>query len=138
MNSHGLNSSFPLVVILSFGLLAGCGGESVPTGTVEGTLKVDGKPYSDASIVFMSPENGHAASTVPQADGSFEIVDPLPTGEYVIYLAPKPVEAQSEAGVQPVTIDQTVPEQFWNETSTTLKATINEGANTVPVNIDAQ
>src|SRR3954471_24901551 len=57
-------------------LLSGCGGEKLPgLGQVTGTVTMDGKPVSDAAIVFTPKEPGATAS-VGQTDAS---------GKYELY-----------------------------------------------------
>ncbi|MFV0442716.1 MAG: carboxypeptidase regulatory-like domain-containing protein [Planctomycetaceae bacterium] len=116
----------------------GCGGSSsVPTGTVSGTFTVAGKPRTDLAVTFMGTTSGHAANAVPDDKGNFTVADPLPVGEYAIFVSPKPVEMMTEADMKPVKIDSSIPEKFWNETTTDKKLTIEEGPNTVTIDFPA-
>lgn len=121
-------------VTLAACLTVGCSGEHIPTGTVTGTVQLDGKPYSDADVIFLSLDSGKGATGAVQADGSFTLSDPIPVGIYQIFLAPKaPPEGQDEP--TPVKIDQSVPDKYWNESSTDLSTQITEGENTVLVEL---
>lgn len=106
-------------------LMAGCG-ETIPTGTVQGNVLLDDAPYTDASVVFLSPETGDGGTADIQADGTFRIDTPLQVGSYTVYLAPK---AAPEAGEpMDVTIDESVPEKYWSEMSD-ITIEVKKGAN---------
>jgi hypothetical protein len=128
--------SLPALVVallpLLFVAIAGCGGGQ-PTGTVKGKVTFDGAPYTDASVIFLDMETGQAGSANIQAGGTFAIEKPLPVGTYTVYLAPKPVEQTAEP--VPVTIDETVPDKYWNEASSDIKIEVEEGENDVAVEL---
>lgn len=121
---------------LAAGLMTvvGCGGDARPTGTVSGKVTLDGSTYSDASVVFLGVESGQASSANIESDGTFRLPDPLPVGEYVVYLAPKAAEDPA-AEPAPVTIDQSVPEKYWNEADSDIHVDIQEGKNEVAVEL---
>jgi hypothetical protein len=116
-------------------LFAGCE-ERVATGKVQGKVTLDGAAYADASVVFISPDSGQAASADIQPDGTFTVETPLPVGSYVVFLTPKSA-ASAEAGDQPVeeSVDESVPEKYWNEATSDIKVKIIEGQNDVPVEL---
>jgi hypothetical protein len=116
--------------------LAGCssGEPPKPTGTVKGTVSFDGKPYTNASVVFISLQTGQAGSANISEDGSFRVLNPLWTGTYQVFLAPKLDEAAA-TDATPVYIDEAVPEKYWNETTTDIICTLNEGENTFAVEL---
>jgi hypothetical protein len=122
------------LVLLSVCLVAclGCG-SSTPTGTVKGTVTLNGAPYADAAVIFLSLKTGQGDSTDIQAGGTFQLPTPLQTGTYTVYLAPKAVEASEQP--TPVSIDQTVPEKYWNEAASDIKIEVNEGENDVKVEL---
>jgi hypothetical protein len=52
-------------------VLTGCGGD-VPRGRVHGTIKHQGKPLKDATLIFVASDNKtHSAQLKP--DGTFEV-----------------------------------------------------------------
>ncbi|MBC8873920.1 MAG: carboxypeptidase regulatory-like domain-containing protein [Planctomycetes bacterium] len=123
-----------LVVVaasLSSVVFVGCG-KSTPEGTVQGKVTLDDAPYADATVVFLSLETGQAGSADIQSDGTFRVEAPLPVGTYVVYLAPKADEDMGEQP-KPETIDQTVPDKYWDEGASDIKIEIHEGENDVPV-----
>jgi hypothetical protein len=115
--------------------LIGCSSEK-PLGKVQGSVTLDGAPYADAAVVFLSMDTGQGASGDIQSGGSFQLSEPLPLGSYTVYLAPKTV-AESDQPT-PVTIDQKVPEKYWNEAASDIKIEIQEGANTVNVELKTE
>jgi len=115
-------------------LAAGCSSEA-PTGTVTGTVTLAGKPYEDAAVMFLDPTTGQASGADIEAGASFSLPAPLPVGTYNIYLAPKSVPME-EGSPQAVKIDETVPAKYWNEASTDLSTTVEEGENPVEVTLE--
>ena len=114
-------------------LAAGCG-KSKPVGTVEGTVTLNGTPYSEAAVIFLSLTTGQGGTADIQADGKFKIIDPLPVDTYRVYLAPKLAAPTGQA--QPVRIDQSVPDKYWNEAATDISIDVAEGKNTVEVKLE--
>jgi hypothetical protein len=124
----------PLLVLscLVFAATAGCG-SSKPMGTVKGTVTLDGTPYAEAAVIFLSLTTGQAASADIQAGGAFELPAPLPTGTYTVYLAPKAAGAADEP--KPVSIDQAIPDKYWNEAASDIKIDVKDGENDVKVEL---
>ena len=121
-----------LLVVLMFVLVIGCG-KSEPVGTVQGTVTFDGTPYTNAAVIFLSLTTGQGGTADIQSDGTFKITTPLPVDTYRVYLAPKLGEATGEA--QPVRIDQSIPDKYWNEAATDISIDVAEGSNTVEVQL---
>ncbi len=117
---------------LAIAVSLGCG-SSKPTGTVKGTVTLNGAPYADAGLVFLSMETGQGGAVDIQAGGTFELAEPLPTGTYTVYLSPKAAEAGDQP--KPVSIDRAVPDKYWNEASSDLKIEVKEGENTIPLDL---
>jgi hypothetical protein len=119
-----------LTVLIGVTACIGCGG-SAGTGNVEGKVSFNGQPYTDAAVVLLSLETGQAGSADILADGSFRLENPLPVGNYTVYLAPK-AETSTDEPV-PVTVDQSVPSKYWSEASSDITVEISEGDNQVDV-----
>jgi len=117
---------------LAIGICAGCG-SSKSTGTVKGSVTLGGAPYADAAVVFLSMDTGQGSSVDIQSGGSFELPEPIPTGTYTVYLAPKAAEAGDQP--KPVSIDQAVPDKYWNEAASDIKIEVKEGENSVTVEL---
>lgn len=134
LSCTGVAALFPAA--LCFCLL-GCGSEpETPTGTVKGRVTLGDQPYTNATVVFLSLQSGKGATGEIQPDGSYTLSTPLPVGSYKVYLAPKPEPGASDEA--PVKIDTSVPENYWNETTTDISAEVTEGENEVPVNLKKQ
>ncbi|MFG0265318.1 MAG: carboxypeptidase regulatory-like domain-containing protein [Rhodopirellula sp. JB055] len=112
---------------------AGCS-ESPPVGTVAGTVSLDGKPYDDAAVMFLDAKTGQAAGTDIADGGQFTFKEPIPTGTYDVYLAPRTVPME-EGSPEAVKIDESVPEKYWNETTTDIEVVVNEGENSVTIEL---
>ncbi len=106
-----------------------------PVGTVEGTVLLDGEPYADASVVFLSLETGQGSSANLGPGGRFTLPDPLPVGTYTVFMAPRAEESSADEP-QPVTMDATIPDKYWNEASSDLRVTVEAGVNDVRVEME--
>lgn len=113
-------------------LLAGCGGaqaESKPMGTVSGSVTLKGKPLTDCRVNLISDQLGASAGGDLQADGSFTLDGPVPAGNYAVFITmPEiftPAQAQSKSGLS------SVPKKYRSQSTTDLKADIQQGENKV-------
>jgi hypothetical protein len=124
-------------LVMAAGLLAlviaGCK-KSAPTGNVQGKVLLNDAPYADAAVVFLSPTTGQGGTADIQPGGTFRLEQPLPVGKYTVFLAPKSGGAAEEEP-KPVSIDQAVPDKYWNEASSDISVDVNEGENdfTIPL-----
>jgi hypothetical protein len=115
-------------------VLVGCG-ESVPTGTVQGKVLLNDAPYADAAVVFLSPKTGNGGTADIQAGGTFRLKEPLEVGSYKVYLMAKAGSQEGAEGPTPVTIDESVPDKYWNEATTDITIEVTEGENNVTVTL---
>lgn len=122
-----------VVVLLSVGCSSG--EPPKPSGTVSGTVALNGQPYTDAAVVFFSLQTGQAASANIGEDGKYRILNPLWVGTYQVYLAPKLEENLEQAEAKPVYMDQSIPEKYYNETTTDIICTLIEGQNSFAVEL---
>jgi len=121
------------LIFLSIG---GCG-SSIPMGDVSGTVTVNGEAYSEASLVFLSMQTGAGSSADIGEGGSFKLPDPLPTGTYKVYLAPRSIPEEENGQPTAVQMDKSIPAKFWNESSTDVTATVEEGENDLAIKFDS-
>ncbi|MEZ6055530.1 MAG: hypothetical protein R3C01_02380 [Planctomycetaceae bacterium] len=137
---HKKCSLLPILLAMVMLSISGCGGgaESVPMGTAKGTVTLDDKPYDGAQLIFFNLKKGSASEATIKADGSYELGNEVPAGDYVVYLAPKSAvvsDADMGAGMGGVKQDQTVNAKYWNETTTDINVTLKEGMNDIPVKL---
>lgn len=121
---------------LCVALLAGCGGKdgaNVPTGTVKGTVSLDGGPLTQGQVNFASSTTGGSAYGELQQDGSYELNGPIPVGDYKVYIS------RPDLGDTPPSEDgnpelnkpmKEVPEKFQSEATTDKTASVKKGLNT--------
>lgn len=121
-----------VLVLLGVGMVGGCTPQPT-TGTVSGTVTLDGQPYDDAAIMFVDLTSGQAANADIEPDGTFKVEQPMQVGTYKIYLAPPTVDDTAEPAA--IKIDETVDPKYWNETTTDIEITVKEGENDVEVEL---
>ncbi|HPZ84199.1 MAG TPA: carboxypeptidase regulatory-like domain-containing protein [Thermogutta sp.] len=110
-------------------VLPGCTGRKTkPKGSVEGKVTFNGHPYTEASVVFFNQETGQGSSANIQPDGSFRLPERIEVGTYIVYLAPK-MEEDPAAEPKPVSIDKTVPEKYWSESTSDIRVEVKTGSN---------
>jgi hypothetical protein len=105
-----------------------------PTGTLEGKVLLNGQPFSNARLNFLSKGTGAASAAEIASDGSFKVETPMKLGTYVVFLAPKTVADPDHPSPSPG-IDPKVPEACWNEATSPLKIEVKEGKNNVSIEL---
>lgn len=122
------------VSLVLFGavMVGGCTPQPT-TGTVSGMVTLDGEPYSDAALMFVDLTSGQAANAEIEPGGTFKVEQPMRVGTYKVYLAPPAVEETAEPAA--VTMDAAVAEKYWNESTTDLEITVEEGENDVKIEL---
>jgi hypothetical protein len=110
--------------------LAGCGSGG-GTGTVNGTVKHNGKPVAGGTVNFLG-KNGAAAVGKIDAGGAYKIDEPLDVGEYKVYYgAPLPEPAAPGTKAPPKPKDDLPPKH--KDPATGVAVTVTAGANVIPV-----
>lgn len=118
-----------IMLLLAALVVPGCTGRKTkPKGTVEGRVLFNGQPYTEAAVVFLNRGTGQGGSANIQSDGSFRLPDKVEIGEYIVYLAPK-LEEDPAAEPRPVSIDKTVPEKYWSESTSDILVEVKTGTN---------
>jgi hypothetical protein len=121
---------------------AGCG-TSLPVQFVEGRVTLDGKPLGDATVGFTCTE----AAGVPPAfgvtddDGVYRLTTiggpysrGAVTGTFIVTVTKFETEPRDESVPQltPPIVHAIAPAQYGNVSSSPLRVTVQEGANTGP------
>lgn len=112
---------------------AGCGDaeDSGPTGTVTGTVKLNGKPLTQGAISFYNPDSGFSGGADLGEGGKFTLTDPLPVGTYVIAVnPPEAPQPEDEATGRMAMQDNSIPLKYREGSSSGLKSEVKEGENT--------
>jgi len=125
--------------------LAGCGHQGVdlgPFGTVSGRVTYKGVPVEEGVITFHCPDSGQVANAGLSDDGRYRIKlegrDGLPIGNYNVYIRPPLLDYKERARLLfPDSGRAYNPQEYPNipmdyrfESSSGLKATVEEGENT--------
>jgi hypothetical protein len=118
-----------IVLLTLVMVVPGCTGRKTkPKGSVEGKVIFNGQPYTEAAVVFLNQETGQGGSANIQPDGSFRLPEKVEIGNYIVYLAPK-LEENPAAEPKPVSIDRTVPEKYWSESTSDIRVEVKTGSN---------
>jgi hypothetical protein len=146
--------------------LPGCGGGlddayTGPTGTVTGTVKLDGNPVSTAcNISFLNLEKGYNASARTGTDGSYELkfkdgTANVPVGKYNVtvlsdssgaaQLSPAEAMEQSMAQQEKGAADAVVggangpiPQKYSSPTTSGLSFEVKEGDNSIDIPLSSK
>jgi ABC-type Na+ efflux pump permease subunit len=126
-------ASLILPAVLAVFSITGCNSQP-PSGEVSGKVVFDGQPYDAAAVMLIDLTTGHAIGTDIQPGGQFAFEKPVPVGTYSVYLAPK-AEPMTDGQPQAVKIDESVPQKYWNESTTDIKKEVTEGVNTFTIEL---
>ena len=144
------------ILVLLVMVVGGCG-PSANTGRVSGSVKhQDAEVEPGTKIYLEDPAKGYIAGGVVQSDGTYELKyqgsDDIPVGDYVIFIGP-PDSNMSEAEFMalsrkvakeyrargkkpPPSPDWTLPQEYYQASTTPLKHSVVEGKNIVDVVMD--
>lgn len=147
---------FPLILAgLLLSTVAACGGgvDYGPTGTIQGTLTMDGQPLpAGTQVVFMHPEKGYAAFGGTDAQGHYEITSwndgQMPVGTYHVMIQPA-AGANSDEEPSPEDLldnpekfeqaaQANFPFKYRQTNSSGLEFPVTEGANTIDIEIKSR
>ncbi len=123
------SASLSLLACLLLLVANGCGSSS--TGTVDGTITLEGKPLADAVITFSNEDNTVYAMANTDQKGAFQLVQGvdqtgLPAGEYQVAISTY-VPANPDADPPTPEKPELIPAEFNLES--TVKKVVTEGAN---------
>jgi hypothetical protein len=114
--------------------LAGCGEKGPTVGTAQGKLTIGGKaPPYPVAVIFANSSQGQASSGATKEDGTYELYGDVKTGEYTVYLE-KIVNSDGPISTGKLVLS-IVPKEFRTEDTSPLKKTINEGKNTIDIDV---
>lgn len=121
-----IRRTFALVAVT----LAGC---APATGTVSGTITINGKPLTAGQITFQSEVGNHDAFSAPITDGHYE-TGPIPAGPCKVTVIHSSVAKPAASGNDLVQARGSrsiaVPDKYGRADSSGLTFTVKSGANT--------
>jgi len=124
------NTIFVLILVLIVGCASG-----PRTGKVQGKVTCEGKPVTEGLVTFLNPKEGGAAESEISADGSYAVEVGVVVGDYVVVITPPTVIMDTDPGKSPPSPVEkyapNIPQKYRQQGTTTLKATVIEGMNTI-------
>ncbi|MDO5580702.1 MAG: carboxypeptidase-like regulatory domain-containing protein [Planctomycetia bacterium] len=124
-----------LLVFLSLPL--GCGPAKPPSGTITGTVKLDGVPVPLGQVNFINTDMGVRASADIDSTGKYEILkDQIRVGKYTVTVLP-PEIAPMEKPPENLK-DFKVPKKFQDDSRPIYTVEIKEGKNTYDLDLKSK
>ncbi len=126
LKTHSLSAA-ALAVFL--GALCGCGG-SEPSGSVQGTVTLKGKPLEDGQVLLFAEPGRPVSAAAISANGVFQFAEPIPAGKYAVAILPAGEELP--AGAEPPSVKTALPQippKYRSEVTSGLNAAIQPGDN---------
>lgn len=123
-----------VVALLGAVALTGCGPPGIPSGTVSGTVTLEGQPVESGEISFVSSAGAAASGSI--TNGQFTLENSLPTGKYAVGIAPTALtEAPGEGGDTIAAPTSSVPIGYHMPGTSGLSQDIQEGPNTITMDL---
>jgi hypothetical protein len=122
--------------VLTCAVLCASAGCSSNTGTVEGTVAVDGKALGGFEVTFTSQADGSTALGYAKADGRYQLFRgrgkrEIPVGEYKVTVQPTDVvDFVSRPNVR-------LPATYTNSSNTVLIESVGPGANVIDFELES-
>ncbi|MEO2016917.1 MAG: hypothetical protein ABGZ53_21375 [Fuerstiella sp.] len=116
-------------------LLLGCGGgggkEIGPTGEVEGTVTLDGEPFSEGSVAFYDNSTGNTGGAELGSGGKFVCTVPVPVGSYQVSFLPLDELAPGDQEADELALENDKVHDLYRSGETSeIAAEVKEGPNT--------
>jgi hypothetical protein len=132
-SQSALRSLVCFAILTTLLLLIGCGNTNV--GTVSGTVTYKGQPVRSGDVNLISAR-GDAARVSIREDGSYNVPDPLPIGEYQVAIT-APVSEPPAPGTKPKPVPPfDVPAKYRDTSTSKLTLQVKPGKNTYPIALD--
>lgn len=110
--------------------LIGCGPAGPPSGTISGTVTLNGQPLSAGVVVFNNTAAGIGADAPLNASGEYRLDTPIPAGPYDVAIQPPPAPPPDQMGQATAQPKSPIPNKYLDPKTSGLKTTIHAGANT--------
>ncbi len=143
-----------LLAIVGMASCAGCGsgGHSGPTGTVDGTVTINGRPVPPGTTVAFVSDQGHAAAGVVGSEGDYQLLVggtgkriPVATYKVTVIAADEELsEEEQKAMMGPSAYGQkpsrpaeeVIPAKYQNAATSGLTYPVTEGTNTIDIKLE--
>jgi hypothetical protein len=117
-------------------MILGCVDSGPAKGIVKGRVTIGGAaPTETIRVNFINSIVGQGGGATAGADGSYVLDQALQIGEYTVYLE-KVVDSSGPVSTEQEAL-KSVPEEYRTEASSPLKKIVNEGANTINLELPA-
>ena len=124
------NAFFVFLVAITVGCSSG-----PRTGKVQGKVSFEGNPVTEGLITFLNPKEGGAAEAEINKDGTYAVKVGVVVGDYLVVITPHTVLMDTDPGKSPpAPVEKpapNIPQRYRQQGSTTLKAKVAEGMNTI-------
>ncbi len=124
-------SVFLLVVVIV--ITSGCSGAS--KGQVAGQVMYENNPVQSGEVNLYSKQLGAGASAKLDGEGKFKLPGVLPTGEYVVYVTPNPIDPGDPSKPQPKQTPLKIPTKFQSMDTSKVKVQVAAGDNDLKVDL---
>lgn len=122
--------------------LCGCGKKQSPTGSVRGSVTVDGKAVTEGAVIFEDASAGAIWADQLGPSGEYSMSE-LPTADYVVTVVPPrsgpnentALDGGGRMAQEKSRSRQRIPEKFHSSHSTTLRYKVNAGPNTFDLDL---
>lgn len=112
-------------------VFSGCNNvKKLPSADVQGSVTLNGQPFTGAAVHFYNPEIGGGAFNLNE-DGTFVSDVPLTVGEYMVALdRPGPIEGETPSDIEwPESNVGEVPKQYLSSRESGFVARVSADAN---------
>lgn len=144
---HGRWASLAILGLLAW---SGCnsGGYSGPTGTVTGTVTLNGEPVPAGTNVAFVSDEGHTAAARVETGGQYKLAiagkgHQIPVATYKVMVSPPvdtspvdynaPMDAPAPEPAKPE--EQAIPVKFHSTTTSGLSYKVEAGSNTIDIKL---
>ncbi|WP_437188150.1 hypothetical protein SH668x_001580 [Planctomicrobium sp. SH668] len=121
-------------------LLCGCGGASIPSETVQGTVSLDGKPLPFVGVRFTHIKKGFGTVANVNSKGEFQTPSPLEHGTYEISITGLQPSTDLEPDAPPPSPapPESVPNKYLKAHTSRLTFDVSATSKSIPVALDSK
>lgn len=139
----GNHQRFGISSLLIASALTGCGGSGEPIGRVSGTVKFDGKPLPQATVIFQPDGGGRPSSGFTDDQGQYSLASSpdeqgAKVGKHLVRIST--FQSAYDDGKPHPTIPEKVPDKFNAKAATNPLMTkeVADGKNTIDFDLDSK